>query len=148
MNEEYIKKFWNKVIINDGCWLWKDRPFKNGYPYIQVGRKGKKEKASRVSFFIKNKYLPPVVRHTCDNPICTNPDHLIAGTQLDNMNDRRVRGRAKNQNTNKTHCIKGHKFDEHNTYYSSKQRHCRKCAAIRSAEWRKKMNLQKAVIFD
>lgn len=31
--------------------------------------------------------LPEVVRHTCDNPRCINPAHLIGGTQQDNMQD-------------------------------------------------------------
>lgn len=38
-----------------------------------------------------------IIRHTCDNPRCINPDHLLIGTLKDNSNDRRVRGRAPNQ---------------------------------------------------
>jgi len=34
-----------------------------------------------------------VVRHTCDNPSCINPDHLIIGTQQDNIQDSVSRGR-------------------------------------------------------
>lgn len=33
------------------------------------------------------------ILHRCDNPRCVRPDHLYAGTPLDNMIDRRARGR-------------------------------------------------------
>lgn len=36
---------------------------------------------------------PEVVRHTCDNARCINPQHLIGGTHLENMQDMRERGR-------------------------------------------------------
>lgn len=35
-----------------------------------------------------------VVRHTCDNPRCINPEHLVLGTNQDNVNDRVSRGRS------------------------------------------------------
>lgn len=35
-----------------------------------------------------------VVRHTCDNPRCINPDHLIGGSLADNNKDRAERGRS------------------------------------------------------
>lgn len=35
-----------------------------------------------------------VVRHTCDNARCINPEHLIIGSQYDNVQDMKKRGRA------------------------------------------------------
>lgn len=35
-----------------------------------------------------------VVRHTCDNPRCINPQHLLIGTQADNNRDRAERKRS------------------------------------------------------
>jgi len=34
-----------------------------------------------------------IVRHTCDNGHCVNPDHLIVGTQKENIDDCIRRGR-------------------------------------------------------
>lgn len=35
-----------------------------------------------------------VIRHSCDNPRCINPSHLLIGTRADNNRDRAMRGRS------------------------------------------------------
>lgn len=35
-----------------------------------------------------------LVRHTCDNPPCVRPEHLLSGTVIDNVADRDERGRT------------------------------------------------------
>lgn len=47
----------------------------------------------RAVFLDTHGYLPPVVRHKCDNPRCINPQHLEPGTTADNNRDRAERGR-------------------------------------------------------
>ena len=48
-----------------------------------------------------------VSRHTCDNPPCMNPDHLVEGTQADNVADAVERGRIQ-RGPRKTTCKRGH----------------------------------------
>lgn len=77
----------------DECWPWLGS-LVPGKPYGQVRFEGKKRKAHRAVFFIVYGYWPSVVRHSCDNPVCCNPRHLLAGSTQDNVNDRVARKRS------------------------------------------------------
>lgn len=71
------------------------------YTYRGYGmkwHKGKNERAHRLAYCaahgldIKD-IAGLVVRHTCDNPGCVNPGHLLIGTHADNNRDRGIRRR-------------------------------------------------------
>jgi len=89
--EDIPHRVWSKMDVSAGCWLW--TASKNWGGYGQVSWKGKLELAHRLLYTTKAA-LPRgvLVRHVCDTPACVNPSHLITGTQLTNMADRKARG--------------------------------------------------------
>lgn len=106
------RRFWSKVEIiddDDSCWEWKGgrRPV-NGEEYglfrLESHRSGNGHGtigAHRFAYVLANGgEIPEVARHTCDNPPCCRPSHLIAGSHADNMRDRQERGRYSGQGTN------------------------------------------------
>lgn len=82
------QRFWPKVDKRgpDECWEWKEYRRK-GYGYFRVYRRATKLGAHQVVFILKYGYLPPMVRHSCDNPGCCNPAHLLPGDHRSNMDD-------------------------------------------------------------
>ena len=88
------ERFWKKVDTGsaDVCWKWQAATDKDGYGVFKLN--GKKWRAHRVAALVDGRDpTGKVVRHTCDNPCCANPAHLVVGTQHENMQDRMHRGR-------------------------------------------------------
>jgi len=79
----------------DSCWHWQGAKTMKGYGCLSWGS-DKQYGAHEISYMIhKGRILPgQLVRHTCDNPACVNPKHLIIGTAVDNMHDRDIRERS------------------------------------------------------
>ena len=92
-NEE--SRFWEKVAIRgpEHCWNWTRSAYPYGYGAAWFG--GKQRRAHRVAYRLQNGEIHKgaVIRHTCDNPSCCNPAHLLLGTHKDNTQDAVKRGR-------------------------------------------------------
>lgn len=95
---------------DSGCWIWTGSPktgSKNGARYgkVTLDRDGKRcvMNSHKFSFETFNGPVPPrqVVRHTCHNQRCVNPEHLVLGTHRDNVRDAMERGTHRRGNSMK-----------------------------------------------
>jgi hypothetical protein len=79
--------FWLLVEKTEYCWNWIGRKDKDGYGnwFYEM----KNIKAHRFSMKIAGKEIPDgmVSRHLCNNPSCVNTEHIVAGTQKENIRD-------------------------------------------------------------
>jgi hypothetical protein len=90
-------RFWSKVDrrSDDECWPWLGSK-SEGYGTMRVD--GDKRQATHVAWFLTHGVWVPVDRlimHSCDNPPCCNPGHLILGTHALNALDAQDKGRRK-----------------------------------------------------
>ncbi len=88
----------------DSCWEWQGARMKSTrkynlglYDYGTLRFNYKLYHTHRVSYELHKGGIPDGMRvlHTCDNPPCVNPNHLILGTALDNTLDGVAKGRIK-----------------------------------------------------
>ncbi len=83
----------------NGCWLWTGAKSggdgREAYKYGYIRIDGTGYRVHRVMYELStNKKLGDLhVLHTCDTPLCVNPNHLKAGTHTDNMHDMIRKGR-------------------------------------------------------
>lgn len=89
------EKFEEKIFYGspDGCHYWIGAVSSQGYGLMSIERK--LIYAHRLSYTIFKGQIPEglLVRHSCDNTLCVNPNHLLIGTHKENTNDMVVRGR-------------------------------------------------------
>jgi len=103
---QLIARFTSKATkFKEGdCHIWDGAKDPRGYGNLSALIEGKKKKigAHRIALAIAKPELHPlifgdsklIVRHSCDNPGCCNPDHLSVGTHADNVADRVERDRS------------------------------------------------------
>ena len=106
---------------NTGCWLWQKTVNAKGYAYVCDPRQPinraspKRVVVSRLLCEVLHggiaNWREEQARHTCDNPACVNPEHILPGTPMDNRIDMLQRGRApdfrgtKNPNYRHGRCV-------------------------------------------
>jgi hypothetical protein len=96
-NLKIIRRFWSKVYIpkdyENECWIWKGSIDDNGYGFFSINYK--MVRVHRFAYECCYNLIPNglLVRHTCDNPPCVSPYHLLIGTCQDNSNDAVKRNR-------------------------------------------------------
>lgn len=86
----------DKLTPEDGCLIFSGGRDPFNYGLVWNGERKSKVRAHRVVYEYYNGVIPKgmVIRHTCDNPPCCNIEHLVIGTQQENMRDMVERGRA------------------------------------------------------
>jgi hypothetical protein len=129
---EMVQRWMDRLVrTEEGCWLWPGGKSGNGYAKVAFTRDGRRH------FRVLHRLLYEVLRgpvdedlqldHLCRVRNCCNPDHLEPVTGSENLR-RGVGVGGDNFNRFKTHCPKGHPYDEENTIYRSNgSRGCRTC---------------------
>lgn len=126
-------RFWRKVVKTDGCWLWTGYRDRAGYGHTRhPGQtRGRMAFVHRIAYEFTNGPIPEglEIDHLCRVRNCVNPAHLEAVTHRENM----LRSTAL-----QVECLRGHRFDEANTYLYRGRRCCRECDRIRGAAYRER----------
>lgn len=86
-------RFMAKVDLSGDCHLWMGSRDRHGRGRINLRRYPRL--APRVAYTMATGVDPQEMRvlHSCDNPSCVNPDHLVLGDQADNIADCVKKGR-------------------------------------------------------
>jgi hypothetical protein len=125
-----FSRFLARIDRTESCWLWTGTKGSAGYGQMYLSWARRPVLAHRLAYLL---FVGPVddglqLDHLCRVRHCVNPDHLEPVTQQENIR----RGDGGIRNRVKTHCPKGHPYDEVNTRWCRRGngkafRMCRAC---------------------
>lgn len=91
---DIFQRFESKIKkVDSGCHEWQSTIKNTGYGGFW--HDGQSQSAHCVAYQLYKGEIPKgmVIRHSCDNRKCVNLDHLILGTQTENIRDMDIRNR-------------------------------------------------------
>ncbi len=123
--EELKNRFNKNIKKTKTCWVWLGSTDTYGYGRITINYVV--FKAHRLSYMIFKGIIKPnyLICHTCDNPLCVNPDHLFEGTPKQNTLD--CIKKHRNHNQSKTKCKNNHKYMKETIYWQFNKKTNKKC---------------------
>lgn len=133
-----LERFSTKVELGptpSDCWGWLGCKSERGYGKVLAVDRSRPLLAHRVAWELFRGIIPvgKSVLHACDNPACTNINHLWLGDQRENMRDCAAKRRLAQQR--RTHCPAGHLLDGDNLMTCPSlngRRSCRACHNVRA----------------
>lgn len=145
-----LARFTSKFRRADsGCWEWTGALNNRGYGSMRARPVNRGAHVWSYELFRGPIPSGMEIDHLCRVRHCVNPDHLEAVTHAENTR-RGMAGRVAgsragarkagritgDQNLAKTHCTRGHAYDDANTYITpSGGRACRECQQMHAREW-------------
>jgi hypothetical protein len=96
---ELLERIKSRCVRNErGCLVWTGaKTYDRHHPlgYGQIWLNGANARVHRLMWSLVNGPIPEgfIVMHTCDNPPCCEPTHLVIGSHADNTADKVRKGR-------------------------------------------------------
>jgi hypothetical protein len=102
----------------DTCWSWTGKQNEHGYGIFYTSEQPNYRATRYLWKYVLGLELPDVLMHTCDNPNCVNPLHLLPGTKETNSKDMVQKERSANGERHSQATLTDHEVKQIRLLYS------------------------------